>query len=234
MVKMAINIDNDLLTEQSRELLSLLDDKNYKDSIKLINKEIRYLRNQIKRLDNTLDKLPEKNTLIEYTYDRQKRQRQQDLQLLGEIKETVKKARRDPSHVRLNSSILRFSAISLKNTARRAETKKYRTLKKVVEQKYISAVEIFYIRGFLEKSEYSDVDIDRLNFLLKKYIGNDFTNSLKSLLPSVNPDSMSNEVADRVHSLSYEFISKMKNNAPESEQEVREITEAMVYLEKMI
>lgn len=231
---MAINIDNDLLTEQSRELLSLLDDKNYKDSIKLINKEIRYLRNQIKRLDTTLEKLPEKNTLIEYTYDQQKRQRQQDLQLLNEIKETVKKARRDPSHVRLNSSILRFSAISLKNETRRTETKKYRTLKKITEQKYTDTVDIFYINGFLNNSDYAGVDVDRLNFLLEKYIGANFTNSLKSLMPSVNPKDMSGDVGENVHKLSYEYIAKLKTKQPETNQEVKEITEAMTYLEKMI
>lgn len=231
---MAINIDNDLLTEQSRELLSLLDDKNYKDSIKLINKEIRYLRNQIKRLDTTLEKIPEKNTLIEYTYDRQKKQRQQDLQLLDDIKETVKKARRDPSHVRLNSSILRFSAVSLKNTTRRTETKKYRTLKKIVEQKYTDTVDIFYINGFLNNSDYAGVDVDRLNFLLEKYIGVNFTNSLKSLLPSVNPKDMSGDVGENVHKLSYEYIAELKTKSPENAQEVKEITEAMAYLEKMI
>lgn len=231
---MAINIDNDLLTEQSRELLSLLDNKKYAESNKIINKEIRYLRNQIKRLDNTLNKLPERNTLIEYTYERQKRQRQQDLELLYGVRDTVKKARRDPSHVRLNSSILRFSAISLKNTTRRAETKKYRTLKKITEQKYVDTVDIFYINGFLNNSDYAGVDVDRLNFLLEKYIGANFTNSLKSLLPNVNPKNMSGDVGENVHKLSYEYISKLKTKQPESEQEVREITEAMVYLEKMI
>lgn len=230
VLKMAINIDDSLLNKSTKELISLLNDKDYSNSLKIINKEIRYLRDQNRRLSKSLENEKEVNDLIEYTYDRQMQQRSNDIEQLKEIRQLVKRAKKDPRHVRLTSGILRFGSISLRNQARRKITKEARTLRGVVSQRFSDTVEVFFDRGYLKNYNYRKINKPRLNHLLNKYLGVDFDTSLKTLLPAVKPDSMSNDVSDKIHDLAYEYIAKTKLIQPVNDTQISELIELTKYL----
>lgn len=231
---MAINLDTTLLNENATELLSLLNDKNYKDSIKLINKEIRYLNDQIKRVKKTQEKEIYTNAITNYLYDREIKTRIEDIKELKAVKELVYKAQKNPRAVRLNSSIQSFSYLSNKNNVRRANIKKARTIKRAMTETKKDIIDIFYLRGFQKNKTFTSFNsiLPEVNKLLKKYIGKDFTNSLKELLGDVSPYNMSNEVADKVYSLGSELINDVfsaKDNVM-SEEEIEELDELINYL----
>lgn len=227
---MAINIDDSLLNTSTKELISLLNDKDYSNSSKLINKEIRYLRDQNRRLTKSLENEKVVNELIEYTYNRQIQQRVNDVEQLKEIRDLVHRAKKDPRHVRLTSGILNFGAISLRNQARKQTTKQARTLRGVVSQRFSDTIEIFFERGYLKNYNYRKINKPRMNHLLNKYLGVDFNTSLKTLLPSVKPDSMSNDVSDKIHDLAYEYIAKTKLIQPVNDIQINELIELTKYL----
>lgn len=228
---MAINLDTSLLNDNSTELLNLLNDKNYKDSIKLINKEIRYLNDQIKRVKKTEEKETYKNEITSYLYNREIQSRIEDISEIKKIKELVYKAKKNPKAVRLNSSIQRFSYLSNKNNVRRANIKKSKTIKNYLTETKKDVVDIFYLRGFKKNKTFTSFNsiLPEVNKLLKKCIGKDFTNSLKELLKDVSPYNMSNEVADKVYSLGCELINdtlSAKDNTM-SEEEIDQLINYM-------
>lgn len=227
---MAINVDTSLFNARTKDLLSSLNNKDYSNSLKLINKEIRYLRDQNRRLSNSLDNEKEVNDLIEYTYDRQMQQRTNDIKELQKIRDLVHRAKKDPRHVRLTSGILNFGAISLRNQARRQTTKQARTLRGVVTQKFSDTIEVFFTWGYLKNYNYKKINKPRMNHLLNKYLGVDFDTSLKNLLPTVKPDSMSNDVSDKIHDLAYEYIAKTKLIQPVNDTQINELIELTKYL----
>lgn len=235
---MSINLDSALLNENATELLTLLNDKNYKDSIKLINKEIRYLNDQVKRVKKTEEKETYKNAITNYLYDREIKTRTEDIVELKAVKELVFKARKNPKAVRLNSAIQRFSNLANKNNVRRANIKKSRTIKRALAESKKDIVEIFYLRGFQKNETFTAFNsiLPEVNQLLRKYIGKDFTNSLKELLLDVSPYNMTNEVADRVYSLGSEFINFVFNtkNDAMSEEEIKEIDQLINYLSMIV
>ncbi|MBR3199505.1 MAG: hypothetical protein IKG27_05780 [Bacilli bacterium] len=235
---MAINLDTSLLNENATELLNLLNDKNYKDSIKLINKEIRYLNDQIKRVKKTEEKETYQNEITKYLYNREIQTRLEDIAELKAVKELVFKARKNPKAVRLNSSIKRFSYLSNKNNVRRANIKKTRTIKRAIAETKKDVVDIFYLRGFQKNKTFTAFNsiLPEVNQLLRKYIGKDFTNSLKELLEDASPYNMTNEVADKVYSLGSEFINSVFNakNDAMSEKGIEEIDKLINYLSLIV
>lgn len=206
---MAINIDKDLLNQTTNELLDLLNDKEYKESIKMVNKEIRYIRDQLRRNE----KMSSDTVINDYIIQKENKKLKDSLKELNEFKNLIRKAEKNPKYVRLNKKLQKFNEISQKNNIRKANIKYYRSTKKYYSNLSKEAIEIFYIRGFIENENFieSVSNIPLINDFFIKYFGETFANKIKESFQNVAPDRMSNDTAYFVSKLSAEYIDKIKN-----------------------
>lgn len=235
---MAINIDADLLNDTSKELLSLLNDKDYKASVRLINKEIRYLNDQIKRnekLKKSIDNI-DNDIILSYSFDRDKKALKKELKILKDFRDLVHKAEKKPKAVRLNAGIQRFNIVSQKSEVRKANIKKSRSTKKYHSQKTLEYIEVFYTRGYLEnpKFQYFVLMEEELNQFLEKYFGKNFSEELKKKLKNVSPYNMTNGVEEELSVLGYHFISKIDEIEIKTEEQEKEVEMARFILSKIL
>ena len=229
---MAINLGGIELTEEVSQMLDMLNSKDYAGALKLIQKE----QNRIYKENYRIKKSLGNEEIEKYILEKETSRNKEELKTLSEFRKLVKKAQKKPAAVRLNSKIIEFNIIQKKRITRGINIKESGSRKIYYSNYAKEVIEIFLTRGFLKHPAFLDKIgyLPGLESVIYKYFGEDFKERLRDSLQTVKPTSMSGDVADKVFSLSEEYIKRIKKIEPKNDEEVKELSYAIIALEKLL